>query len=340
MILAMGPQGDSSMADEQSLIQRIRRAIPSQAGATGVLRLGIGDDAALLRPARGREIVLTCDAFLENVHFLRASHPPDSVGYKSLARATSDLAAMGASPSFFLLTLALPPELTTKWLDLFLAGMARAAKEYALSLIGGDTSRQVQIAVSITVIGEIAPHSAILRSGARPGDLLYASGSLGAAQLGLELVRRGLSHQARWKPLLRTHLYPSIRLALGQKLARKPWASAMIDLSDGLSTDLARLCAASHVGARVFLDRIPAVVVPQSLRAMGIDPVQCALHGGDDYELLFAVPRHLAKRIPPRYRGVPLAPIGEITRQRKVLLINAKGRAAPLTPFGWDSFRS
>ncbi|HEV8384836.1 MAG TPA: thiamine-phosphate kinase, partial [Candidatus Acidoferrales bacterium] len=309
------------MNDEQKLIDRIRRAIPSRprrgSKSSAALRLGIGDDAALISLSRAMDSVVTCDAFIENVHFLLDVHAPDSVGYKALARATSDVAAMGAAPRFFLLTLALPARRTGKWLGKFLAGMSRAAREYGLVLAGGDVSSHSSIAISITVIGEIAHGLALTRSGARPGDLIYVSGTLGAAQLGLQLIRRELHRHKRWRRLMRQHCYPTIRLALGKFLSARHLASAMIDVSDGLSTDLARLCSASGVGARIFRERIPAVKIPPPLRQRRFDSLAMALHGGDDYELLFTVPRRLAKRIPARHDGVRLTPIGEITRERK-----------------------
>jgi thiamine-monophosphate kinase len=332
------------MDGEQSLIDRIRRAIPSRPRRTVLassrLLLGIGDDAALISPARGLDSVVTCDAFLENIHFLPQVHSADSVGYKSLARATSDIAAMGAVPRYFLLSLALPARRTGQWLEHFLAGMSRAAREYRLLLAGGDTSRHPTVAVSITVIGEITRGAALTRSGARPGDLIFVSGALGTAQLGLQLIRRGLHRRKRWKPLLHRHCYPAIRIALGRFLASRRLASAMIDLSDGLSTDLARLCASSRVGARLWQDCLPAVAVPPPLRARGFDPLAFALHGGDDYELLFTVPRRLAKKIPAHHLGVRLTPIGEIIRERKVSLVDKDGRAAALDPLGWDHFRA
>ncbi|HEV8384728.1 MAG TPA: thiamine-phosphate kinase, partial [Candidatus Acidoferrales bacterium] len=308
--------------------------------SSAALRLGIGDDSALISISRAMDSVVTCDAFIENVHFLLDVHAPDSVGYKALARATSDVAAMGATPRFFLLTLALPAQRTGKWLDKFLAGMSRAAREYGLVLAGGDVSSHSSIAISITVIGEIAHGLAVTRSGARPGDLIYVSGTIGAAQLGLQLIRRGMHRHKRWRRLLRQHCYPTIRLALGKTLSARHLASAMIDVSDGLSTDLARLCSASGVGARIFHDRVPAVAIPPPLRQRGFDPLAMALHGGDDYELLFTVPRRLAKRIPARHDGVRLTPIGEITRERKILLVAEDGRTAPLRSLGWEHFRA
>lgn len=334
-------KGRHSTSGELALIERIRQALPSRArsGRARDLLLGIGDDAAVLLPPRRCHWVLTSDAFIESAHFLASVHPPESVGYKSLARATSDLAAVGARPRYFLLNLSLPRDRAGRWLNRFLAGMNRAARRFGLVVAGGDTSRHSTIAVNITVLGEVAPDRAITRSGARPGDLICVSGTLGAAQLGLELILRGLHREPRWKPLLATHLYPQIRLALGRWLAENRLASAMIDTSDGLSTDLGHLCRASAVGARIYAEHIPAVRVPAPLRSRGLDPLQLALHGGEDYELLFTVPRRLANRVPASFRGVPLTCIGEVTHGRKILLADADGRTTPLAPQGWDHFR-
>ncbi len=333
----MKPRMRESLSNETQLIERIRRRLPARSRA---LRIGIGDDAAVLEPPRGAEWVLTCDAFLENVHFLAAAHPPQAVGYKALARAASDIAAMGAAPKFFLLSLALPTHRVGDWLDDFLRGMARAARRFGLVLAGGDTAKYPTVAINITVIGE-APHGrAVLRSGARPGDVLCVSGRLGAAQLGLELFLRGLHRERRWRALLQTHLYPPLRLALGQQLARHGIASAMIDTSDGLSTDLAHVCGASGVGARVLAGRIPAVRVPEGLRARSFDAFELALHGGEDYELLFTVPRRRLKKLPRSFRGVRITPIGEIVRGRSIVLVGEDGRESPLTPRGWDHFRA
>lgn len=338
------------METEGKLIERIRRKFAPRARTadSSGLRVGIGDDAAVLRPCARRsrgaphsaEWVLTCDAFLENVHFLTRVHPPEAVGFKVLARATSDVAAMGAVPRFFLLGLALPGRRTRVWLDKFLSGMARAARRFGLVLVGGDTAQSATVALHITVLGQIAEGRAVTRSGARPGDLLYVSGRLGAAQLGLELVLRGLHRERRWRSLLRPHLYPQLRLSLGRWLARRGLATAMIDTSDGLSTDLEHLCQSSGVGARLWADRIPMVRVPLALRRRGFDPFQLALHGGEDYELLFAAPRRFARLIPRVFQGVSVTPIGEIIRQRRRVLVGTDGRAATLVPRGWDHFRS
>lgn len=324
------------MRSEAELIAKVQRRM----GARGrFLRLGMGDDAAILRPEKGGEILVTCDPFLEGVHFHREKHTAEAVGYKALARATSDIAAMGGVPRCFLLGLALPGSHKGRWLDGFLSGLRRAARRFGMVLAGGDTTRHRQILIQITVLGEIASGRAVLRSGARAGDLICVSGRLGEAQLGLELVLRGWTGGQRRRRLLRKHLYPEPRLALGQWLAAERLAAAMIDTSDGLSTDLGHICEASGVGARVWAEKIPAVAVPEDLRRRRLDPRELALDGGEDYELLFTVRRGQARRLPAKYRGVPLTVIGEITRDNRMILTKNDGRAVRLRPRGWDPFR-
>jgi thiamine-monophosphate kinase len=333
------------MNREDQLVERTVRAIPSALSrlrSRGV-SLGIGDDAAVLAPTGRTEWVLSCDAFLEDVHFLANSHPPDSVGYKSLVRATSDLVAMGAKPRYFLLTLALPASRTSAWLDGFLRGMARAARFLGMRLIGGDTTNSRWISISITVLGEIVRGRALTRSGARPDDVIYVSGKLGRAQLGLELVLNNLARRRENQNLLRPHLFPEIRVKLGEWLAQNRIASAMMDISDGLSTDLGRLCKASGVGARIEAQSVPCVTVPpnaaQALKKLKLDPLQMALHGGDDYELLFTVPPGDVKRLRRAPGFSEMSAIGRITRDRKTLLLGSNGSSITLAARGWDSFR-
>lgn len=324
------------MASEDQIIEQVRRRVPNSAKQ---LRVGIGDDAAVLTSRKGMEWVVTTDAFLEDVHFLRDVHPPRTVGYKALARATSDIAAMGARPRYFLLSLAIPADCATSWLDEFLAGMSRAARRFGLVLAGGDTSKYPSILINLTVVGESAPGRAVQRSGARPGDLLCVSGRLGEAELGLRLVQQGLHMDRRWKGLLGKHFQPEPRLALGRWLADHRFATSMIDTSDGLSTDLGHICKASGVGAKVFADQIPLVHVAPELRRRRLDPLKLAVDGGEDYELLFTVPKRLAGKLPRNVAGVPVTAIGEITREKRIVLVDGRGRAKPLRPGGWDPFR-
>ena len=322
---------------EDDLIERIRRGMPSNVG--GDLRVGIGDDAAVLSSGPGKEWVLSCDQFLENAHFRMEVHPPEVVGYKALARATSDLGAMGARPRLFLLSLALPAERTGRWLDRMISGMRRAARRFGLRLAGGDTAKSGLVALNLTVLGDIVSGDAVLRSGARPGDSVFVSGRLGGAQLGLKLVLQSARQRVRWRRLLRPHYYPELAIGLGVWLARRRMASAMMDLSDGLSTDLGRLCHASGVGARIDARAIPAVIVPEALRRRGHDPLALALHGGEDYGLLFAVPKRLVGRIPDSFDGTRITRIGEIVRGREVELVDLSGKTKPLEAKGWDHFR-
>lgn len=331
---------------EDQLIEKIARAIPSVRGrGRGGISLGIGDDAAVLETRRGSRWVVSCDAFLEGIHFLIDQHPGDSIGYKALVRASSDLVAMGAKPAYFLLTLALPAGRTGRWLDEFLRGMARAARYLHMQLIGGDTTNSKSISANLTVFGQLGVGRAVMRSGARPGDLICVSGTLGRAQLGLELMRAGCVRSRALASVLAPHLYPRLRLNLGLWLARNGIASAMMDLSDGLSTDLARLCRTSGVGAKLWADRIPAVSVPRRIRNLrigriGSDPRQMALHGGDDYELLFTVSRRNERRLRRAPESSALRCIGEITRDRRIVVADAVGCTTPLPSGGWDPFRS
>jgi thiamine-monophosphate kinase len=324
------------MVRETDLIERVHRKFPS----AGVgLSIGIGDDAAVLRPGAGKECVITTDAFLENVHFLRNIHAPKAAGYKALARATSDIAAMGARARYFFLTMGIPESCTGPWLDDFLGGMARAARLFGLILAGGDTTKYPVVVASLTVFGEIDRGRAILRSGAKPGDLLCVSGRLGEAELGLQLIQRKLHKQKRWTRLAEKHFQPEPRLALGEWLAAHRCATSMIDISDGLSTDLAHICKSSGVGAIVWTPKIPAVKIPQELQRLGLTPLEMALHGGEDYELLFTVPKKFSGRLPREVKDVPVTVIGEITREKKIVLLGSDGNSVSLQTKGWDPFR-
>lgn len=318
--------------NERALVAQIERRFSSV--RSKALRLSLGDDAALWFPRSGHETILTCDWFSEGTHFLRGRHPADAVGWKCLARAVSDIAAMGGKPRCFLLSLALPKSLTGKWFATFLRGLRRASRQLGCVLAGGDITRQEKAGISITVVGELLRGRAVLRSGARPGDLLFVSGTLGEAELGLrQLLRmRGLAKPCT--AALAKHLYPHPRLALGQWLVEKRLATAMMDLSDGLSTDLPRLCAASQVGAKIEADALPVTALAKGGHAQAL-----ALHGGDDYELLFTVRKKDAERLPHRFEGLRLTHIGEITRDRKILVQSEAGKTRPLASGGWDPFR-
>jgi thiamine-monophosphate kinase len=318
--------------DEDALVEEIAgRVLP---GSRGKLRLGIGDDAALWKPKPGFVSILTSDWFLEGSHFLRENDPPDSVGWKCLARAASDIAAMGGMPRCFLLNLAIPAEATGNWLEGFLGGLRRAARTLDCVLAGGDTTRSKRVLISVTVIGEIREGQEVLRSGGSPGDLLYVSGTLGQAELGLRLLRKTHCRIKGKNHALRKHLYPQPRVALGHWLAERKLATAMMDISDGLSSDLPRLCTASGVGAVIDPGKLPL------LRGIGSDSARAlALDGGDDYELLFTVSPRNAARIPAMFDRLRLRQIGELTPGRNVQMSSKNGTREPLPVSGWDPFR-
>jgi thiamine-monophosphate kinase len=326
----------SERAEGKTQVQKVNLGHPPKrvnpSSLNTFVALGMGDDAALVKAAPGHELVLTCDWFLEGTHFLRDKHPADSVGWKCLARAVSDVAAMGGVPRCFLLSLALPKELAGRWLDEFLGGLKRAAGAFGCELIGGDTTPRREVLINVTVVAEVASGLALRRSGARVGDIIYVSGRLGEAELGLRLLRsseRVSSRGAR----LRKHLYPEPRLVLGRWLSERRVASAAMDLSDGLSSDLRKLCAASGVGAVVEVGKVPAALTDEAER------VKLALHGGDDYELLFTVPKKKAGLVPRSIGDVSLTAIGEIARGHKVIVVDEKGKQSKLDAGGWDPFR-
>src|SRR5205823_4272838 len=292
---------------EKALIARIRRkAVPGRSIVTG-----IGDDSAVLKIPKGHQALVTTDLSLEGVHFRREWHPPESVGHRCLARGLSDIAAMGGEPVAAFLSLALPRKLPQKWVDEFMKGLLKLAEEFDVSLAGGDIAESPRgVAADIVVVGSVPTGKAILRSGALPGDRIYVTGDLGGSAATLKLLFDGKS-QIRPRHF-RQHFYPVPRIEVGRFLREKNLASAMIDISDGLSTDLAHICEESGVGAEILEQAIPKGSIGQPAREAYLGFV---LHGGEDYELLFTVRR--GKRVPQEVAGVPIAQIGQITDERK-----------------------
>ncbi len=243
---------------EKLLIERIRRS--AARGSHGAGR-GIGDDCAVLRLPPGHEALVTTDFTLEDVHFRRDWHPADSVGHRCLARGLSDIAAMGGVPRAAFLSLALPSDLPQKWVDQFVGGLLKLAKRYSVPLAGGDTAHSPGgILADIVVLGSAPAGKAILRSGAKPGDLLYVTGTLGSSVAALNRLRDG--ENLRPRSHLK-HFYPEPRIAVGQFLREKKLASAMIDISDGLSTDLAHICDESKTGAMIYADLLSPIAGSQ-----------------------------------------------------------------------------
>lgn len=305
---------------ERKLIATVLRLVPKTSHRRGQIVTGIGDDCAVLRPPTGHELLVTTDFSLEYMHFRRDWHPPESVGHRCLTRGLSDIAAMGGQPLAIFLSLALPTDLPQKWVDRFYSGLLKLAKKHGASLAGGDTAQSpAGVLADIMVIGSVPRGCAILRSGAKPGDRIYVTGKLG---LGGSTVRR-LYEGKRIKPL-GSYFYPEPRLEVGNKL--RGVASSMIDISDGLSTDLGHICEESKVGAVVYGSAIPVA------QTANIDD---ALHGGDDYELLFTS----SKRVPRRIAGIPITEIGEIVKRPGMWIQDEHLKERRLQMEGWEHFR-
>ena len=330
-------------------VVRARVARDSVRGsANGLLRVGIGDDAAVLAVRRGEELVVTTDFSLEDVHFRRGWHAPEAVGHKCLARGLSDIAAMGARPVAAFVSLAVPREFTRgrrSWVDRFYDGLLALAEQWSVPLAGGDLAQSpggahAQAAADIVVIGGVERGRALLRSGAKPGDALYVTGSLGGAAAELRALMRTNNRtpaqpRARFHGVTEAtaehpHFFPEPRVGVGRALVRGRLATAAIDISDGLSVDLEHLCEESRLRAEV-----DAALLPLGRGATLND----ALHGGDDYELLFTA--GAGARVPRRIVGVPVRRIGRMLQgksgaPRMTLLTD--GRRRELKPEGWQHF--
>lgn len=313
---------------ERELIEGIRRAA-NRSRNRAVIQ-GIGDDCAVLRIAQGHELLITTDLCIENVHFRREWHPARSVGHRCLARGLSDIAAMGGEALACFLSLGLPARLPQRWADDFLKGLIDLARRFGVQLAGGDTAAAPQITADIIVTGQVPAGRALLRSGSRPGDRIFVTGQLGRSGAVLKQLFSG----KKVRPSAADpHFYPAPRLEIGRLLRERRLATAMIDISDGLSVDLAHICDESGVCAGIHSSRIPT--------AKGAD-LNFALHGGDDYELLFTAPRKA--RIPSRLRGVPITEIGMVYPRKHyrsaIILLDENGSERPLQPLGWQHFES
>jgi len=322
----------STFKSEAELVAWVRRRTPRR--VTG-LTLGIGDDAALVNVAPGQELILTTDMSIEGVHFASNLHSPQAVGHRALARSLSDIAAMGGTPRYALVSLAASKRTPRAWLEDFFDGLFALARRYATAVIGGDTAVvNGPPAIDVIVAGEVPQNRALRRSGAQPGDRIFVSGQLGMAELGLRLLRSGgRAQKLVERAALRAHLFPLPQCALGRFLSERQLASAAMDLSDGLSTDLSRLCDASGVGARLFASQIPAPPISNSE-----DALKLALHGGEDYHLLFTVHAAKASEIPRRFDKMYLHCIGEIRASRGLGLVRPDGSTTPIERQGYDHF--
>ena len=332
------------MIPERDLVAAIERLF---GGPAHGVRVGIGDDGAVMEASAGDQ-VLSADVSVEGVHFDRGFDAARDIGYKAIVSNLSDLAAMGASPRFGVVSLVLSEAADLTWVVELAGGMREAADEAALSIVGGDLSSGSEIVVSVAVTGSVAPGRAILRSGAKTGDRLVVTGVLGAAAGGLALTRSRDARTARLagtpavRALLEAHARPVARVGEASILASHG-VRAMMDVSDGLGIDLSRLCHASDVGARIDLAQIPVASGLEDLREpLGIDPRALALGGGEDFELLAAIPAdrvEAAREELWETYAVRLSDIGEVTPATEgVVAVTDDGRSAPFEADGWEHF--
>lgn len=299
------------MMSETGLIEQIRM-LAGAAASRSIVR-SIGDDCAVVRPPAGRDLVFTTDFVIEGRHFTLDTHTPDEIGHKALARSLSDLAAMGAEPLFCLVSLSVPGGIAAKFVPRFYKGLLALAGKYRMTLAGGDLARFDSVVADVMCCGTVKKGKAFLRTAAHPGDFIYVTGKLGNSAVGLR-SRKG----AAWMQ----HRKPEARVAAGLALRRYGVVCAM-DLSDGLSLDLARLCRESNVSAEL---NGPLPVAAGAT-------IEDALHGGEDYELLFTAGR--SKKIPKRIAGLDITKIGRITKQHPVAIF-LDGQ--PLPQKGFDHF--
>jgi thiamine-monophosphate kinase len=316
---------------------------------------GIGDDAAVIATSSPTWWHLTTDLLAEGVHFDMKTATPESVGYRAAMANLSDIAAMGAAPRYLLVSLAIPKTFTRSHIDELYQGLMKACRPYDVALIGGDTSAsKAGLFLSITLIGTTNRRRGLFRHGAKVGDHLYVSGTLGDSLAGLKLLMNDIpSHplgrrKTTFSPshrrfLIRRHTHPIARVAEGRWLNERRLASAAIDLSDGLSGDLRHLCEKSGVGAEVELDKIPISPACRTYaRAIGVSPIQLALTGGEDYELLFTVPPRICDTLErqARTRGYRMTRIGTIRPRRFGIQMTSAGRTQPLPATSYEHFRS
>jgi thiamine-monophosphate kinase len=325
----------SRPSGELALIAQIRQRAAATKNKS--VSLSIGDDCAILAPPPRHELLITTDFSLETRHFRRDWHSPESIGHRALARGLSDIAAMGAKPFAAFLSLALPHSIARKpaWITNFLDGLLALAAEHQTPLAGGDTSESPSghILADIILLGSAHSGRALRRSTALPGDRIYVTGSLGGAAAELAALSKNPRKFRNASPKDdHPHLFPQPRLAVGQTLLRRKLATACIDVSDGLSTDLAHLCDESHVSAELFSNTLP--VHPSAT-------LHEALHGGEDYELLFTA--SAATRMPKSIAGISITAIGTILANRnnrpQITMVETSGTRTELSPQGWQHLK-
>ncbi len=330
--------------DEFQLIEKLKKKALAFNKSPDSVRIGIGDDCAVLPKDSKTDLVVTTDLLVEDIDFRLSWSKPEFIGHKALAVSLSDVAAMGAKPVWAMLSIAIPANVwKTDFVEKFYDGWFRLAKKFGVQLIGGDVSKTPdKIVIDSIVAGEVKKGKAVLRSGAKVGDLIYVTGSLGGAAAGLELLEEKVSYDSAdkiWqKNLLLKQLQPFPQVSDGLFLRENGLATAMIDLSDGLSSDLAHLCRASRIGAKIYADKIPFHKNLGSITKSFREKINYALNGGEDFELLFTVnPKiNFEKQSVPENRSFFC--IGETTANAGIIELSIENKIEILQPKGFRHF--
>ncbi|MDR3573497.1 MAG: thiamine-phosphate kinase [Anaerolineaceae bacterium] len=330
---------------EFGLIERIRQALPQTPG--GDVLVGIGDDVAVLRTGGERVWLATCDVQVEGAHFLRDGITPQDLGHKALAINLSDIASAGGTPRFALISLGLPKDLEVEFVDGLYQGLRAEAEPFGVDIVGGNiSSSRLGVFIDITLLGDAPPEAVLLRSGAKAGDAILVTGTLGDAAAGVALLLDSrLTSTAEYAAFARLRRdTPTPRVKEGQIIGAAHTASAMIDISDGLAGDLGHICEKSAVGVRLFSQKLPVSQANRDLsKAAHGDEWYFALHGGEDYELLFTAPPAQAEALAGQITsetGTPLSIVGEILPpEQGQQLVLPDGSIILLQPRGWDHFK-
>ena len=319
---------------EDALIARLAEILPPPRQT----RLAIGDDAAAIVQPDGHLLLISTDLLMEGVHFRLCWNDLPALGWKALAQNLSDIAAMGGTPTHAVIAIALPPQWTPDDAAALYRGIADLARQSATDIIGGDTVRSIgPLTISVTILGAVAPDELLTRSGAQAGDVLFVTGTLGRAAAGLRLLETGQPVPPALLPAIRAQLQPEPRLAAARALATAGRVTAMMDISDGVASDLHRLCRRSGVGALIVRDLLPVdPLVPAacdwlSTRGVALDPVMLALTGGEDFELLLTAPPDAETALRHAVMPLSLTRIGAMTATPEILLQSG----ADCKPLGW-----
>ena len=329
---------------EFGLIDRIQQLLPKIDHED--LIISIGDDTAVIRIDENRSMLITCDIQVENQHFRLENITPYQLGKRAMAVNISDIAAMGGKPTFALVSLGFPKSFALTDFDNLFKGMRDKLAAFSALVIGGNLSNTDQnLIIDITLMGEVNANTFLTRKGAKAGDRIFVTGDLGVSGAGFYVLEKfGKNYPIEFEHLVQKHLQPNPRVKIGEQIAHSGFATAMIDISDGIASDLNHICAMSHVGAEIFQHKIP---LPESIHKVssfsGKSVIKLALHSGEDYELLFTMksntPDTMINSI-SNETGIKITEIGKILdKESGYYLIDLQKKRIPIQPKGWDHFR-